>query len=388
MQRFVKQTALKFISSRILLTVCFVSAIELTSNVLSAQILITSQLPQGGINLKSQLWNITLTNAGNSADRVRISMLVTDRNKSLPVFSAETGIITLLPGVKLLQEKDVQPVVYKIINHSYNVDMTPNGFLPAGNFDVCYTVLRKNGGDPGASIAEDCSLIQVEPLNPPLLMMPEDRAELEGQRPFFTWLPPAPMQLFNRLTYDLKLVEVRPRQSPEAALQQQVPLLYKSGILTNNFAYPPSAANLDTGKTYAWQVIAVNNGIQLASSEIWTFRLKRTADDVPASDGGVPFYKLLQGENGGYFISNGILKLVYDNKGNEPAASVRIFDITQKSRKEITSSSIVQPLKSGENYITYDLNEIGSILHKHLYLVELTNSLGEIWTARFEYRKQ
>lgn len=388
MQIFAKQTALKPLSSRIFLIGCLVSVLQLTSNMLTGQILVTSQLPQGGINLKSQLWNITLTNAGVTADRVRISMLVTDRNKGLPVFSAETGVISLLPGVKLLQEKDVQPIVYKIINHNYNVDLAPNGFLPAGNFDVCYTVLRKNVGETGSSVAEDCSLIQVEPLNPPLLMIPEDLAVIDGQRPFFTWLPPAPMQMFNRLTYDFKLVDVRSRQSPEAALQQQLPLLYKTGILTNNFAYPASAAHLDTGKNYAWQIIAVNNGVPLASSEIWTFRLKRQVEDMPKGDDGLPYYKLQQGENSGYFLCSGVLKIVYENRGNDTTASIRVFDITQKIKKEITTTPLVQTLKNGENFISYDLSDNTSPVHKHLYLIELINSKGELWTARFEYRKQ
>ena len=219
-------------------------------------------------------------------------------------------------------------------------------------------------------------------------MIPEDLAVIDGQRPFFTWLPPAPMQMFNRLTYDFKLVEVRSRQSPEAALQQQLPLLYKTGVLTNNFAYPASAAHLDTGKNYAWQVIAVNNGVPLASSEIWTFRLKRPVEDMPQGDDGQPYYKLQLGENSGYFVCNGILKIAYENRGNETTASIRVFDITQKNKKEITTTPIIQPLKNGENFISYDLSDNTSPVHKHLYLIELINSKGELWTARLEYRKQ
>ncbi|MBP6024928.1 hypothetical protein [Ferruginibacter sp.] len=388
MQIFVKRIVNKRLKNGMLRILILAVLLQFNAHVLNGQILITSQLPQGGISLKNQLWNITLSNAGTSADRIRISMLVTDRKKGIPVFSAETGLISLLPGIKLIQEKDVQPIIYTVLNHNYNIDASPNGFLPAGNFDVCYTVLRKNAGEAGASVAEDCSLVQVEPLNPPLLMIPEDLAVIDGQRPFFTWLPPAPMQMFNRLTYDFKLVEVRSRQSPEAALQQQLPLLYKTGVLTNNFAYPASAAHLDTGKNYAWQVIAVNNGVPLASSEIWTFRLKRPVEDMPQGDDGQPYYKLQQGENSGYFVCNGSLKIVYENRENETTASIRVFDITQKIKKEITTTPIIQPLKNGENFISYDLSDNTSPVHKHLYLIELINSKGELWTARFEYRKQ
>lgn len=366
------------------LAMLIVSVTGITKNVIS-QVLITSQLPEVGTVVKTQLWNLTLSNAGTVNEQVRISMVLTDRKNGVSVLSAETGIITLLPGIKLLQYKDVQPVIYTVLNYNYGTDASPTGFLPAGNFDVCYTLTKKNAG---TALAEDCSLILVEPLNPPLLIMPPDNAVVNELRPFFTWLPPAPLQLFNRLTYDFKLAEVQPKQQPEAALQQQLPLIYRTNLTANSFAYPASVSELDTGKLYAWQVTAMNNGMPVAASDVWTFKPKQTTGAEGATaDNETAYFKLTTEQSSGYFICRGLLKLAYENNLNDTKASLHIYDITSKFRKETGNSYATITLKPGQNFIDYDAESEAGLINKHIYQLELVNSKGEVWSARFEYQK-
>ncbi|MCP2937171.1 hypothetical protein NK983_31220, partial [Salmonella enterica subsp. enterica serovar Typhimurium] len=85
-------------------------------------------------------------------------------------------------------------------------------------------------------------------------LIPADSEHVELTRPFFTWIPPTPLNLFSNLNYSWTLVEVQPTQSAADAIQQNIPVLSQTGLLTTNFQYPPGMAELDTGKTYAWRV--------------------------------------------------------------------------------------------------------------------------------------
>lgn len=351
-----------------------------------SQVIITPQLPQTGIKLKTQLWNLGLSNSSVTPVSVKLSMVMTDISNGQQVLSASTGFIQLPQGVKLIQYNDVIPVAYTVLNTAYNIDATPNGFLPIGNFDICFEVLKPSG-EILESIAEECVQIEVEPLSPPYLNLPADLSEIDESRPVFSWIPPSPVSFFTNLSYDFRLVGVLPNQNPDDAIQQNLPVLLTSNLYSSNLQYPGTASALDTGITYAWQVTANNNGLFIAKSEVWVFKVKALAFDTMVYQRETPYFRIKQEVSNAYFICDGILKLEYQNELNDNVVSFFIYDVTTKERIQIQLPQNNLALKFGQNFIDYDIRELNGIVSDHFYQIELVNSKKENWSGRFVYKQ-
>jgi hypothetical protein len=358
--------------------------VVLTSNISFAQVIINLQLPQTGLNVKSQLWNMTLTNTGTTPLSVKINMIMTDIASGQQVLSGSTNILYLQQGSKIIQYNDVIPVNYSVLNNNYTIDASPNGFLPIGNFNVCYEIAKK-GGRGFETMAEDCATIEVEPASPPYLNLPDDEAEIEEKRPFFTWLPPAPLSLFNNLTYTFRLVEVFKNQSSAAAIQQNFPIVLQQHISGLTFQYPFSNTILDTGKIYAWQIAASNNNLPVAKTDVWTFKIKPPVNNT-VYPRETPYFKLKTALSSAYFVCDGVLKFEYTNEVNDSIVQVKIYDVTKQDIKLIKLDSDLINVKYGQNLVDIDLSNNKYFISGHLYTVELINSKQENWNGKFEYK--
>jgi hypothetical protein len=366
-------------------TILFVFALILTANFAIAQVIINLQLPLTGLNVKSQLWNMSLTNTSSGSLSVKINMVMTDIATGQQVLSGTTNLFSLQKGTKIIQYNDVVPVNYTVLNNNYGIDASPNGFLPIGNFNVCFEVIKKAVEDV-ETLTEDCASVEIEPASPPYLNVPNDEAEIEDNRPLFTWLPPAPLNLFNNLSYSLKLVEILKYQSSATAIQQNFPLLGLQQISGLSVQFPFSAAPLDTGKIYAWQITANNNNLLVAKTDVWTFKIK-PASDKAVKNKETPYFKLKTEISSGYFVCESILKFEYTNEINDSLVSVKVYDITKQNKNPITLANPVLKLKNGQNLIDIDLSENRGIVAGHLYTIVLINSKGENWAGKFEFKK-
>lgn len=113
------------------------------------------------------------------------------------------------------------------------------------------------------------------------LVSPANGAELK-EGPTFSW--GGPFDVNGDGYYKIKIIEILNDESPEQAIRtnkpffekDSLPHLVKDGTTVFTFAYPPSAPKFVEGKTYAWQVqalnrddkpVAGNNG----TSEVWKF---------------------------------------------------------------------------------------------------------------------
>ncbi|HEY4148026.1 MAG TPA: hypothetical protein VGM41_03820 [Chitinophagaceae bacterium] len=351
------------------------------------QVLITLQLPPAGATIKSQLWNFSLLNASGSAMDVQVTLTLTDVAANQLVFTGTSKLFSLPRGIKQVQAADVTPVTYNINNSGYGVDASPDGFLPVGMFNACYTVVRVNS-DLTEQLAEECATIEIEPISPPMLLMPEDSANTDVTRPFFTWLPPAPYNLFNAARYDWLLVEVMPTQTAATAVQENIPLLSQSSLTTNTFQYPLAMAELDTGKLYAWQVTAKNNLSPVAKSEIWSFRVLKYSVDSIVHVAGRVYTPLRRYNDGSCIISTGAFCFQYLNELNDPSAAVTLQDISSSRPQAITLDSVKQALHYGSNFVSMDFTGEHQLTNRHLYLFTLTNSKQETWYLKFEYRSE
>ena len=241
--------------------------------VVGAQVTINAQLPPAGLVQKDQLWNLNIVNNKEDALEVNIKMILRDALSGQAILSANTGNLIISKGIKIITSRDLQPIQY-----NYDLQGFSRTYLPMGSYDACYRLYNVNqkGEEP---LGDDCIKFTIDPLSPPLLNSPSNESEIESHYPHFTWMPPAPYDMFSDLNYEILLTEVLPGQSASEAIQYNTALYDRSNINATYENYPASFEKLDTGKVYAWQVIAKNGMNYSAKTEVWKFKLRK--EDQP-----------------------------------------------------------------------------------------------------------
>lgn len=343
---------------------------------INAQLVLNAQLPAAGFVQKDQLWNLILVNNKEDILDVRIQMNLQDAATGQVVLSASSGNILIGKGVKVISSKDIQPVSY-----NYNVpDMTAK-YLPMGAYTACYQVnssIREEG-----PLAQECIHFNIDPLSPPLLNTPADKAEIESPYPQFTWMPPTPYDMFTNLSYDLVVTEVLQGQSATEAIQYNTPIYNKSNISQSFESYASSFEKLDTGKVYAWQVIAKNGLNYAAKTEVWTFKIAPPSF-IQMIKSQTPFVKMKRDNPEKGIAPNGFLKLSYTNETTDTILTIQIVDLNNKDKQELTFNVLVD---RGENLIQKDLQKILNVKEGSLYEAYIINSRNEKWRMLFEIRQ-
>jgi hypothetical protein len=352
---------------------------------LPAQVVLNLQLPPAGLTMKSQLWNMSVVNTVSQTMQAQVELSMINVSNNQMILTATTRVLDFPRGLKQLHAGEVAPVIYNVMASGYNVDGSPEGFLPVGTFQLCYSIIRVDQ-EISERIAEQCETVVIEPLSPPQLVNPADSGTVDLTRPLFNWMPPSPIQLFTNLLYDFNLVEVQPLQTGADAVQQNIPLELQSNLTVTNLQYPPSLPELDTSKLYAWQITAKSAGSEVARSEVWTFRVKK---DLPASLKSPPVYylKMKRENDAAYAVCHGILYYDYLNESNDKTIPFKVYDLSNPAGKELALDSSLIDLHFGQHLGSLDFTYTTVLKDKHIYLLELINFRKEHWYLKFQYRK-
>lgn len=356
----------------------------LASTCMHAQLSVNILLPPSGVADKQQLWNIIATNTEASPLSVQAQITFSEINTGQPVFVASAPPMMLAPGTTQVTPGSIGTVLYNIVNPDYRIDPGPNGLLPVGTFMVCYNfVITKYD-----KVVRECQQINIPPLGPLLLTQPADRSESDNLQPLFSWLPPSPVNTIGNLRYDLRLVEVIANQSPVDAIRDNLAVFTTPNIDATNYPYTGSLSQLQPGKQYAWQVIAMNNLTPVTKSEVWTFSIKpgAVAGVLPKAD--PVFFKLKkEGATDGYAVFWGRLRFDYLNETADNTWNISFEDISDSKHTAFTIPMDSTLLKRGQNLVNYDAASDRRFIDGHQYVVRVINSRNEVWLLRFEYRK-
>jgi len=360
------------------LLLVFLSIVMLGSTV-QAQVTMSVQVPPTGLLQKNQLWNLVLVSTSNDPVIVRIKITLLSTKDNSPVMSGVSRTFSITKGVKQIGSNDVAPIQYDYLSAIFNVDRNPNGLLPIGNFLACYTV-TKIIGDAMSELSEECLPVEVAPLSPPLLNTPFDKDTLTTSYPNFTWLPPAPLNLFSDLSYDLSLVEVQSGQAATQAIQQNIPIYTANRLTTPTNAYPASNKALDTAKLYAWRIAANNNGQLVAQSDVWTFQVGLRGNISKRVANGN--YVLLRDQslNAGITTINDYkIGLKYYSYDKARQANIRFSDLAGNLIYSATTNIIY-----GDNYLTI---ELGKTFQKgRIYIVDIEDASHHYYSASFKIK--
>ena len=342
----------------------------------TAQISMVLQVPPVGVMQKTQLWNMAIINAGPPGAKVSIQLTLLDATDGQAVMTAQTRTLLLQKGTTILTARDVSPVQYDYMSSQFNVDRDPNGFLPVGNFKACYSIVQAIKGE--GTLAEDCIPLEVQPLSPPQLNLPTDTSTVPTAYPQFSWLPPTPINLFSNLSYDFMLVEVLPDQGSYQAIQQNIPVYNVSHLKDPVHVYPASAKPLDTGRTYAWRILAMNEDQFIAQSEVWTFKLA-TPNKQPLSPPGgnyMPMRPASEKAVGVHMLTCDTIGVKFYSFERDHPADVNFYDATGKLVRTEKETIVY-----GDNYLAYILNK--SFGNGKVYRIELADTKKTLYSASF-----
>ncbi|MBK8712544.1 MAG: hypothetical protein IPL97_11825 [Niastella sp.] len=338
----------------------------------NAQVNITVQLPPAGPVQKSQLWSLVLMNNTERSEEVSLRFDMQDAASGQTVLSGISGTFSIGKGIKIVGQQDIQPLTYNYTAPDFSRDN-----IPMGAYIICYQVISQ---DKGQMLGDECVRVNIDPLSPPMLNTPYDKEELLTPYPQFTWIPPAPFDMFSRLNYDLVVAEVMPGQSPQEAVEYNAPIYNRSNLLQAAENYPQGFSKLDTGKLYAWQVVARNGENYAAKTEVWVFSVK--GNQIEEIISASPYVKLNQSSSQVSIAHHGMLKMEV-NSDVADSNAVFVIRSTPKAGTKSKTFSIKFDIVPGQNFLKYDTKQFGKFGKDEVYQVEYINSKGESLFMKF-----
>ncbi len=314
---------------------------------LQAQLTISVQLPSAGMVQQDQLWNLVVMNGSNKNLDAVLLLSLQDLSTGQTVLTGSTRSVVFPPGAKSLRVADLQPVQY----NNYGATSLGGSYIPLGAYTACYTI-SKVTAETQEPIASECVRININPLSPPLLNLPADKAKIATPYPQFSWMPPAPLNMFNDLSYELNVVEVLEGQSPAEAISNNTPVYSRSMLQAPYESYATSYTPLEKNKTYGWQVTARNGMNYAAVTEIWTFDMKGDSANVESHDKSYIELKSNQPSGAAYPLSTREVRLKYYSYGSTFKGVFRFYNNTNTLVKEISRNIVY-----GDNYLSIPLDK-------------------------------
>lgn len=341
-----------------------------------AQVTLQPILPATGMIQKDQLWNILVINNTGVEYNCRIDMLLKDRISGQEFYTATTNTFPLGKGAKQLNANALNPIQYNDAVSSFNTKL--QGLLPIGSYLACYSLVAFDG--KAFSLADECVPVDVEPLSPPMLASPSDSTISEVRTTQFSWIPPAPLGIFNGLNYELIITELNEGQRADEALQQNIPFYNTSNLFSNSFIYPASAPQFEKDKWYAWQVIAKDNQNYACKSESWVF--KATSIPVNQVFSNNSYVSLNQSAGGQtiFYAQNNLLNIKYHSYEAAHKGEIKLYGPNKQLMKKVK-----QDILYGDNLITVHLGN--RFIRGQVYSVELLGLDGKKYEGLFSIKE-
>lgn len=230
----------------------------------------------------ADLWRIRLTNTTSESIQVTLFGTVTELRDGLLV-DARSSVFTLDPGTRLVVGSELEPIDATYYDDRYKDAFLRTGSAPDGTYRVCISV---RDASTDAELGTDCYDQLIMNTRPPILVLPENESLVEDPSVVFTWLPPAPVNPGDRVTYRLKIVEIIGRQTPYDAMQSNPAWHERDRIVNPFYMWPLGAREFRPDREYAWMVTAERGGFPLGESEIWSFRWEKITSDEITTRGG------------------------------------------------------------------------------------------------------
>lgn len=331
----------------------------------------------------TDVWNIDVQFTGTANLNAYLVATVTAGGR--PVCTLKSGTILLTPGAQSFTSATINTAQLNYQSQAIADIESITGTYPSGNYKICYNAYcvtaNCDGQGSNALFNEypECFDLTVEPPTPLLLAFPEDKSEIEWPRPTFNWIPPMPLSQVQGFGYNYTLVERTKNQTCTDAIIRNRPLYKQSAIDIPTLPYPAEINDLDTGKVYCWKVDGVVEGIPVAQSEVWEFRLKREEKEkfqniavVPQRNSGNEFYNINVGDT---LVVSFMEEIINSDNG-------LLIEIVDLGRNEIVLDELkIFPVENSSSK-HYQLNSLdcGADKMGHFYKFNISSESGQNWS--------
>lgn len=344
---------------------------------LNGQILILPQTISQGVIQKHQMLNVVINNLSSEAENGRLLVQVTDVRSSELLLEIVSAEMVINPGMKRLSSSDLAQFTSTGSSSSLRADLKSFQTLPVGVYNICFRLLSTD--NKKGVLSSECVRVLSEPLVPPHLVAPETNISIIDTRPAFTWSPPAPLSMFSNLSYEILVSKLYDGQSPKEAIQRNIPVFtYTTKSPMAN--YPATFSELEKGTQYVWKVVAKDNNLYAAESEVWRFKI--LPDSVQKILSGSPFVKLAREAPEVTVSHEGYIKIEYFNSLSDSLVLVTIKNIDSKNRSRKQQLTFEITVKPGQNLIEYNTGRKIKLDENNVYEVVLSNGKDEKWKMR------
>lgn len=319
------------------------------------------------------------TNAYSETKTVSVDVSVTEK-KSGKVLQISTAPFVLLPGVNGVDRNAVTGAVVRFAENDIARLLRQSGIFPEGEYEYCFQIYRQDKTSRGELLGEQCFDYLVEPLTPLFLIEPYLKEKICDKRPTFNWQPSLPVIPGSQ--YRLTLAEMKTSQPATEALVYNLPLINQSNILAPMLIFPPSAKELEEGKTYAWQVTVYKEGMILNRSEIWEFTIK--CNDTPKVEPADGYRDIEDLAKGNYYIANGRVQFAVYNAYEETNLQYSFFCLNKPDQAFKHLPKV--KLKRGNNNIMIDLSENEAFIDGNHYIMTVRMPNNTLKKLRFLYK--
>jgi len=223
----------------------------------------------------------TILNNSEETVSVRIHVSIS-RSGSGTIASGNSQVFEFPPGSS--ENLDMTELIdFESFDYDHDLEETAlrTGRLSEGDYEACIRIEDVGGGMLLDNICASFTTIYPDP---PFLSYPFNGDSIDTEYPTFQWLPiQVPVGFI--VYYNIKIVEVFQGQIPSQALAANFPHYENTDMTGTGLQYPLDALPFEEGKTYAWQIQALDQNDYPPSSndgksEIWTF-IFRSGDEPP-----------------------------------------------------------------------------------------------------------
>lgn len=363
----------------------------LTTLYANSQYSITATEPAGLFNF-NELWSFSITrpNTSNTLEYV-VKMDLERQGEGLVIsansaqFSINGQFININPGNKNILE----PLSMQYYNgFAYATILANNGRLPEGTYNVRFTLFELDGPIKKIIAAETEYTLTIDPMAIIFQTSPMDMDTLCEEMPLLSWVYTNPMSLENNISYKVIIVELANGQNAYDGVMYNPPFWIEDNLNSTFFQYPVTGRQLIPGQNYAWQIIALNNNVATAYSEVWSFNYcfqqQKTEEKLMLD---MPYSDLSNTASPVVLIVDNTLRFRVNQRFGAGLLDFKITDINNKII--VSNNDFELKIKDGDNRYLIDLcGKDGFKLNKGKYKLTVTDAKNVEWYLNIDNNPQ
>lgn len=325
-----------------------------------------------------RIGNVRIQSTLGGTVQGRLQITVTKNGTPGALVKVVTPVFQIRSGLTIPSPQVMTAATYSFQQSPAGQNLAQTHRFYNGEYEYCYelSLVKYEGVN---DFFENCFDYTQQVITPLLLVDPYDKETTCNRRPNLTWQPVLPMP--PMMTYTLILSEEALGQTKAEAINFNKALLFQSGIAGNSLIYPPQAPDLDSNRTFAWQVWGVEDNTIVTKSEIWEFTVSCSGDSTTTSKDS--YRELVENVDASSYLAKGMLHFSYYNSYGPYNMNYSIVDLSKQNKVVRNLPTLV--VIHGYNKYDIDLSELSNMNDGDQYLIKVKTTDGKTLQLKFMY---